>query len=66
MSLLINEVNHDYGPWKVTELIGTRYMLNGCAQFRVTCRHCGYEKIYTGNSLRFDNFAHCCKQCKGT
>lgn len=65
MNGLINEVGHDYGPWHVTELLITRYPNNGTAQFRVVCRHCGYTKIYIGNHLRFDKFAHHCNRCKG-
>lgn len=61
-----NEVGHDYGPWHVTEVLIHRYKKNGCAQFKVTCRHCGYEKICIGNNLRFDKFAHHCDNCKGT
>lgn len=66
MSELKNEIGRDYGPWHVTELLAKRYLNNGCAQFKVVCRHCGYTKIYTGNKLRFDGFAHQCDQCKGT
>lgn len=62
----MDETGNDYGPWHVTQLLVHRYMNNGCAQFRVTCRHCGYTKVYTGNNLRFDHFAHYCKRCKGT
>ena len=66
MRQIIDEVNHDYGPWHVAELLASRYLNNGTAQFKVICRHCGYTKTYTGNGLRFDRFAHHCKQCKGT
>lgn len=66
MSHLINEVGHNYGPWQVIKLLACRYPNNGTAQFKVVCRHCGYSKIYTGNHLRFDNFAHRCKSCKRT
>ena len=63
---LINEVGHIYGPWKVTELLAQRYIANGTARFKVVCRHCGYTKVYIGNNLRFDHFAHHCDRCKRT
>lgn len=64
-SRLKNEVGKNYGPWQVVELLVDRYVKNGCAQFKVTCRHCGYSKICIGNNLRFDHFAHQCNICKG-
>ena len=66
MSKLIDEVGHDYGPWRVTELLAQRYWKNRMAQFKVQCRHCGYTRTYIGNRLRFDCFAHRCTRCKGT
>lgn len=65
-SNLKNEIGNQYGPWQVSELLIRRYPNNGTAQFKVTCRHCGYTKIYIGNLLRFDKFAHHCDSCKGT
>ena len=65
MSELKNEVGNEYGPWKVTELLVRRYEKNRTARFEVICRHCGYKKSYTGNQLRFDNFAHKCNECRG-
>ena len=65
MMELKNEVGHNYGPWRVTELLAQRYANNGCAQFKVVCRHCGYSRSYIGNKLRFNEFAHHCHQCKG-
>lgn len=63
---LKNEVGHNYGPWHVTDLLDERYPNNGMAKFKVVCRHCGYEKIYIGNALRFDQFSHRCDHCKET
>lgn len=65
MNTLKNEVDHEYGPWIVTKLLDERYPYNRCARFEVVCRHCGYTKIYIGNNLRFDHFAHHCHVCGG-
>lgn len=65
MAYLIDEVGHKYGPWQVVSLLATRYMKNGTAEFKVVCRHCGYTKVYNGNVLKFDRFAHHCDCCKG-
>ena len=59
-----NEVGKIYGPWIVTEVLSYRYNKNGCAQFNVRCQGCGRSKLYTGNDLRFNKYAHSCRRCK--
>lgn len=60
---LKDERSNAYGPWVVDELLPVRYAKNGTARFAVHCKYCGYKKIYMGNTLRFDHYAHKCKGC---
>ena len=59
-----DETGKIYGPWIVTQLLPYRYNRNGCVYFNVRCRYCGRSKLYTGNELRFNHYAHKCKRCK--
>lgn len=68
MNKTINEKGHMYGPWLVID----RYLPNyrpekpSMARWICKCKHCGYEKIYTGNRLRFGHYAYTCKECGGS
>lgn len=63
--MIKNEIGNRYGPWVVIRRIEPNYPINCTVKWLCKCMHCGAEKIYIGNRLRFNGYAHTCKWCGG-
>ena len=60
-----DESGKRYGPYVVVRRAETNYPISGTARWICQCVHCGAKKTYIGNLLRFNNYAHECKECSG-
>lgn len=62
-----DEMGKRYDPWLVIEKCPINYRPKNTSMTRWKCKcvHCGAQKIYIGNTLRFGNYASVCKECGG-
>lgn len=60
-----DEIGKRYGLWLVVEKYPTNYRPKTASMTRWKCKcaYCGAQKIYTGNTLRFNHYAHVCEEC---
>nr|DAS45642.1 MAG TPA: InsA N-terminal domain [Caudoviricetes sp.] len=67
MDRAIDETGKIYGPWVVVGRYWPNYKPEraSMANWMCKCKHCGAMKVYVGNKLRSDRYAHTCKECGG-
>lgn len=67
MCMIKNEIGNKYGPWVVVDRFEPNYRRQDYSMVRWKCKcvHCSAQKIYIGNTLRFNHYGHTCKRCGG-